>query len=335
MRAAMFNGPDRPITIEDVPEPQPGPGELIVRVGRCGLCGSDIAMTAGGPAYLPLGRFGHEWAGEVVGAGRDVQNFRPGARVASLPVAPCGTCEGCKTGNPLFCETRGYLVGGFGEFMVIPEEAAVPLPDSLSFANAALVEPMSCGLHALNLAQMEKGARVLVIGAGAMALSVVYWARNLGAARIAVLSRSGHRSEVARLMGADAVLGLGQEDQSRIPEVLGGLPDIVAECVGKEGMLNLASTHVGPRGTVMSMGMWQHGDAVVPALMGHKEARILFPRGYTVDEFKATARAFASGTLDPQVMVSDTISLEALPGVIDELHAGTRKGLKILVDPEL
>lgn len=335
MRAAMFNGPDRPITIEDVPEPRPGPNELFVRVHRCGLCGSDIAMTADGPAYLPLGRFGHEWAGEVVRVGRDVQSFKSGARVASLPVAPCGKCEGCKTGNPLFCQTRGYLVGGFGEFMVIPEEAAVPLPNSLSFADAALVEPMSCGLHALNLAQMETGARVLVIGAGAMALSVIYWARNLGAAGIAVLSRSGHRSEVARMMGADAVLGFGEEDQSRIPKVLGGLPDIVAECVGKEGMLNLASRHVGPRGTIMSMGMWQHGDPVVPALMGHKEAKLLFPRGYTVDEFESTVRAFDSGTLDPQVMVSDTVSLEALPAIIGELHAGTRKGLKILVDPEL
>ena len=118
MRAAMFNGPGRPITIETLAEPQPGPDELLVRVCRCGICGSDVSMSSGGPASLPLGRFGHEWAGEILEVGRDVGN--DGARIAALPVPRCGTCEGCRTGNPLFCENAGYLVGGFGEIWSFP-----------------------------------------------------------------------------------------------------------------------------------------------------------------------------------------------------------------------
>lgn len=335
MRAAMFNGPDRRITVEELPDPQPGPGDLLVRVCRCGICGSDVSMTAGGPEYLPLGRFGHEWSGEVIEVGREVEGIGPGARITSLPVARCGACEGCRTGNPLFCERAGYLVGGFGEYMVIPAQAAVPLPRSLSFSDGALVEPMSCGLHALNLAQMQEGDRVLVIGAGAMALSVIFWARNLGAGRIAVLSRSSHRNDVARAMGADEVLGFGEEDRPRIAETLGGPPDIVAECVGKQGMLEFASNQVRPRGTIVSLGMCQHGDPLVPALMTHKEARLLFPRGYTVGEFESTAHAFDAGRVDPEAMVSDIVPLEALPAIMDELHAGARKSLKIHVDPFL
>ena len=104
MRAAMFNGPGRPITIETVADPEPGPGELLVKVARCGICGSDISMTSPAPMNLPLGRFGHEWAGEIVEVGRDVEGRKPGDRIASLPAARCGACAGCRSGNPLFCE---------------------------------------------------------------------------------------------------------------------------------------------------------------------------------------------------------------------------------------
>lgn len=335
MRAALFNGPDRPITVEDIPDPELRPGEILVRVCRCGICGSDVAMTGDGPFHLPVGRFGHEWSGEVIEVGRAVEGIRPGARIAALPVPRCGRCEGCKTGNPLFCETNGYLVGGFGEYMVVPPQVAVPLPQALSFGDGALVEPMACGLHALDFAGLRPGDRVLVIGAGAMALSAIFWARRLGAGKIAVLSRSERRNEAALAMGADTVLGFDPDSRARVAETLGGAPDIVAECVGKPGMLGLAGEHVRPRGTIVSLGMCPHGDPVVPALMTNKEVRLLFPRGYTVAEFERTAHAFDKGDIEPEIMVSDVIALDALPATFDELHAGTRKGLKIHVDPRL
>ena len=336
MRVATFHGLDRPITIEQIDDPRPGPDEILIRVHRCGLCGSDIAMTSGGPASLPLGRFGHEWAGEVVEVGRNVEHLRVGARIAALPVPRCGRCEECRTtANPLFCENASYLVGGFGEYMVVPPIVAVPLPQSLSYADGALVEPMSCGLHALTLAQMHEGDLILVIGAGAMALSVVYWARTLNAGKIVVLSRSPHRNDTAMVMGADAVLSFSHEDKPRVAEALGGPPAIVAECVGKEGMLDLATQHVRPRGTVVSLGMCMHGDSLVPALCTSKEMKLLFPKGYTVAEFERTARAFDAGRVQPEIMVSDTIALEALPQMLNDIHGGTRKSHKVQVDPTL
>jgi threonine dehydrogenase-like Zn-dependent dehydrogenase len=331
----MYNGPGKRVTVEQLADPHPGPGELLVRVHRCGLCGSDVAMTHAGPFYLPLGRFGHEWSGEIVETGSGVERLRVGARIAALPVGPCGECNGCATRNPLFCERNGYVVGGFGEYMVIPEQAAIPLPQSLSFGDGALVEPMSCGLHALQFAEMKPTASVLVIGAGAMALSVIFWARRRGATKVAVLSRSARRNEVARNFGADAVFGFDEDGQAQVAELLGGPPDIVAECVGKPGMLQIAVDHVRPRGAIVSLGMCPHGEPIVPAFLTNKEAKLLFPRAYTVEEFELTARAFDAGEIDPQVMVSDLIGLDALPGFLDELHAGTRQALKVHVDPSL
>jgi (R,R)-butanediol dehydrogenase/meso-butanediol dehydrogenase/diacetyl reductase len=335
MRAALFNGPGRPITIESIADPEPGPGELLVKVCRCGICGSDVSMTGEAPLTLPLGRFGHEYAGEVVEVGGEVQSFRRGDRISALPVAPCGHCEGCRTGNPLFCMNGSFLVGGFGEYMVIPPAAARPLPKSLSFADGALIEPMACGLHALRLARMPRGARVLVIGAGSIALSVIYWARSLGAGKIAVLSRSDHRRDIAMGMGADAVLTFDVEDQGRIVDVLGGAPDIVAECVGKTGMLDLATQHVRRQGVVLSLGMCSYDDRVVPARCTGKEIQLLFPHAYTVDEIAETARAFDSGRVRPDLMVSDVISLEQLPGTLEALRSGRQKSLKVHVDPAL
>ena len=219
--------------------------------------------------------------------------------------------------------------------MVIPPVAAKPLPHSLSFTDGALVEPMTCGLHALNLARSTGGERVLVIGAGAMALSVVYWARMRGAAKIAVLSRSAHRTDVLMNMGADIVLSFDADDQAKITEHLGGPPDIVAEAVGKARMLDLAFKHVGPRGAVLSMGMCQHGEPIVPIAWSRKEVSLYFPRAYTVDEFEATARAFDAGKIRPDVMVSHTIALEELPAAMDAMRSGKMKTLKVHVDPTL
>lgn len=334
MRAAIFHGPSRPITIEQIAEPRPGRAEVLIKVCRCGICGSDVTMTGDAPMTLPVGQFGHEYAGEVVEVGQDVTTLRPGDRVAVVPIARCGVCEGCRSGNPAACEVKRYLAGGFSEYAVIPSSAAITLPRMVGFAEGALVEPMACGLHALRLARMEGGERVLVIGAGAMALSVVYWARALGAGKIAVLSRSMHRGDVAMEMGADAVLGIADDGQQRVVEALGGAPEIVAECVGKSGMLEMAIKLARMEGTVLSLGMCMHAEPIVPAHCTYKEIRLIFPHAYTVNDFAETARSFDSGRLRPEFMVSSVIALEDIPEALSDLRVGKRSS-KVHVDPTL
>lgn len=342
MRAAIFHGPGRPINITTVDTPQPGPSEILVKVHRCGICGSDISMTGNARFAFAPGGFGHEYAGEVVEVGRNVTKVKPGQRIACMPAAPCQVCEGCIATaphfNPVFCHAPkrprdGWA--GFGEFAAISADAALILPDSLSLADGALVEPMACGLHGLRLAALKPGDRVLVLGAGSMALSIVYWARRLGAGRIVVASRSAHRRDVAGAMGADEFHSFEDDDPATLAAALGGAPDVVAECVGKPGLLARAIDHVRPRGTVISMGMCMHAEPVVSAVWTFKEAKLLFPLAYTTNELIESVRAFDTFGIHPDIMVSDVIALEKLPSMIEDMRAGTRSGLKVHVDPSL
>jgi (R,R)-butanediol dehydrogenase/meso-butanediol dehydrogenase/diacetyl reductase len=335
LRVALFHGPGRPITVEDFPEPRPGPGEVLVRVCRCGICGSDLSMTAEGTiAPYPPGRFGHEYAGEVVEVGAGASALKVGDRVAAAPLIPCGRCEGCRAGHPFFCRALRGAAAGFGEYVTLPAEHPLRLPASLSMADGALIEPVACGLHALRLAGVRGGERLLVLGAGAMALATVFWARRLGAGRIVVASRSAHRTQSVMAMGADAMIALEDAAPERLAEALGGPADIVAECVGKPGLLGRAAELVRPLGAVLSLGMCMSPDPMIPALCAFKELRLFFPHGYTLAEYAETARAFDADEIRPETMVGDVIALEDLPAMLEDLRAG-RRSLKVQVDPTL
>lgn len=334
MRVAVFNGPQKPITLERVADPEPGSNELVLKICRCGICGSDVSMTSEGIfTYPPGSRLGHEYAGEVVAVGREVSRIKLGDRITCRPREGCGRCEPCRGGHVLLCSAPRDLIAGFAEYIAVPETVAVSLPQTVSFGDGALVEPMACGLHALRLARMRAGARILVLGAGSMALSVVYWARRLGAGPVVVLSRSSHRDDVVLSMGADAVHRFDMEDAGAVGEALGGQADIVAECVGKAGMLNRAVNHVRPAGTVVSLGMCQQGESIIPAHCASKEVRLIFSFGYSKQEFIETVRAFDSGHVRPELMVSEVIPLDDLPATIESLRSD-RKSLKIHVDPQ-
>lgn len=338
MRAAIFHGQGNAITIEQLDMPRLGREDVLVKVARCGICGSDVAMTGNASISYPRGRLGHEYSGEIVDLGANVTALRRGQRVACLPVTPCGRCTGCLSGNPVFCTAPRQVAdgstrpGGFGEYVAVPAGGATPLPDSLSFADGALIEPMACGLHALRLARMEPGATILVLGAGTMALSIIYWARRLGARRIVVAARSTRGRANVGAIGADAFHSFAEDDPAALTSLLGDGPEIVAECVGKTGMLAEAIGRVRIHGTVVSMGMCQHHESVVPVACNFKETRMVFPLAYTVAEFLDTARTFDREGFHPDLTVGATIGLETLPATIAAMRSG-HEGGKILVDP--
>lgn len=334
MRVAVFNGPGRPITLECVPVPEPGEGELLVKVGRCGVCGSDLAMTSGSPFDYAAGcRLGHEYAGEVVELGAATDGFRPGDRVACLPQAGCGACQACRGGRPIMCAQVRFVSGGFGDYVAVPAGNAQRLPQSLSLADGALVEPLACGLRALRLAGLRGGERVLALGAGSMAIAVVYWARRLGGGRIVAASRSGDGREALMALGADAVLALDPDDPQQLARALGGPADIVAECVGKPGLINRAIQEARPGGAVIALGMCMQPEPILPVLCAFKEIRLSFPLAYSVEEFAETARAFDAG-LRPDLVVSEVIALDELPARLEAMRAGAR-AQKVQVDPSL
>jgi threonine dehydrogenase-like Zn-dependent dehydrogenase len=335
MRVATYHGAGGPITIEQVADPRPEPDQVVVAVGRAGICGSDVSMTSGSRFdYAPGWRMGHEFAGEVVEVGSGVKGLRLGDRVACMPGAGCGTCAACGRGQFVFCPSVRAFNGGFGDFVAVAAASAVRLPESLSMADGALVEPMAVGLHAVNLARLSAGANLLVLGAGSMAMAVTYWAGHLGAGRITVVSRSEHRRPVAEAMGADEVISFDQFDAEG-PASTVGSSDVIAECVGKEGMTDKAVQALRPGGTVISLGMCPQNEPLITSLCSFKEVRMFFPITYTLEEFQRTARVFDAGHVHPDIMVRDVISLGALPTTIESLRRRKTRTLKVQVDPSL
>jgi (R,R)-butanediol dehydrogenase/meso-butanediol dehydrogenase/diacetyl reductase len=335
MRVAVFNGPGKPLAIERVPDPEPGPEELVVKVGRCGICGSDLSLTTEGPFCYGAGfRMGHEYAGEVTALGRAVTGLKVGDRVACFPIDGCGACDACRAGRFAYCSKARPVFGGFGDYVALPSRNAVKLPGSLSLADGALVEPIACGLHALRMAGMQGGERILVLGAGSMGAAATFWARRLGAGRIVVAARSDRRHETALAMGADAVHSFADDAPDGLIAKLGGPPDIVAECVGKPGMIEQAVMQVRQGGTVASLGACVHAEPITGALCMFKEVRLLFPMTYTLGEFIETVKAFEAGAIRPGISVDRVIALEDLPATLEAMRGGAPTE-KIHVDPTL
>jgi len=335
MRVAVFKGAQKPITVEEIATPRPRGNDVLLKVHRCGICGSDITMTSGGPFDYPTGRhLGHEYSGEIVELGPDVTRCRVGDRVTCLPNGFCGECAACREGRPLFCGAGRPLMGGMGEYITAPETSLTLLPGDLSFADGALVEPMACGRRALRLAHFAEGGRLLVLGAGSIALSTIFWGRLFGAGEITVVSRSGHRRDVAMAIGADRYHSL-EEDDPAFLEQLAELPhDFVAECIGKPDALTDAVGYVRPAGTVLSLGMCMQPEMLVPAACAFKDVTLKFPVGYSTEDFSATVDAFESDRVAPETMVSETIAIEDVPAAFERLRAGY-KTLKVMVDPAM
>lgn len=338
MRAVMFHGSGKPITLEEIPSPSCGDHDVIVRVRRASICGSDIAMTGDSPYVFPSGTLGHEFSGEVIEIGSKVTDRKIGQRVACLNSVPCGECPTCRGGLPRTCENRlrnsAGVQGqqGFSDYAVLHWRCAVPLPDSLSYADGALIEPMACGLHALRMAGLSHGDPVLVLGAGSMALSLIWWARRLGAGRILVASRSNSRRKQVLAFGADDLFVLSDYDAAEMERTLGSSPALVAECIGKAGMLQRAIEFVRPSGKVISMGMGMAMDPILPALASRKEATLMFPLAFTLAEFTETIQAFDLEKFSPACSVCEVIGLGEVPARIEAMRQTGGSGGKIQID---
>jgi len=323
MKAAIYPGQGKAIIIEERPDPVPGPDDVLIRVHRCGICGTDLAMTKGGTwDYGSGSQFGHEYAGEIIEIGKRVEGFRVGERISVLPSLACGQCEACRGhGNNVLCQAKpGTAMLGFAEMARVPASAAIRLPSNLSTTDGALIEPLAISLYGIKFARIEPGDRVLVLGGGTVALYAIYWARRLGAGRIVAMSRSARRRDLALAMGADVFIPYGKDEIGNVREELKGAPQVVIECVGAEGMLSKSIMHAAQFGRVISLGFCTVPDSVIPATGSYKCVSIQFAVGYTIKEFLYIADQLDKGHADPKAIITREISLVNLPSMIEELR---------------
>ncbi len=240
--------------------PSPAAGEILVRIRAVGICGSDMHFyleggCAGNDAMYPS-VLGHEPAGEIVEVGPGVEHLQPGDRVAVEPSITCGRCEPCRAGRRNLCETVVFLggiqrPGLLREYALVPAENVIAVPPSLGFAEATVVEPLAVLLHAMELARLQTGETVAVMGAGPIGLLAVVVARLAGASRIIVADRVAHRLERARQLGADLAVDFSKDS---VTEAVFDLTDgkgahVIFDAAGKPESINtaLASARRGAR----------------------------------------------------------------------------------------
>ncbi len=259
MKAAVLHGPGE-LRVEEVPTPQPGPGEVLLRVARCGVCGSDVPRLIANAAHRYPIILGHELSGTVHSVGEGVARDLVGRRAACAPLLPNFSDPECARGNYSLGRGYGFIgsrqPGGFAEFVVMPSRNAVLLGDDVDFTAAAFLEPLTVGLHAIQIMDFRPGRSVAVMGVGAIGLLLVQSLRALGAGPISAFDVDPARLEQARALGAERV------HDSREPDVDGAALaalgkagfDFVFETAGAPAAEILALRLAAPKARVMYVG---------------------------------------------------------------------------------
>lgn len=333
MKAVTFQGLHTSLKFEDIADPTPGEGELVVKVGRCGICGSDLHMTEDAAYGCKHGDvLGHEFAGEVVALGKNVTANKVGDLVSVIPLKSCGQCEHCRKGEVQWCSQFGLQGGGYAEYAVTRPNQCVTLPQGLTLADGAIIEPLAVALHGVNLSGLKTGDKVLVLGAGPIGLAVAFWARRYGAARVAVQDIAQFQHGRALDMGADSFVVDPQDPVGSAERALGGKADIVFECVGLPGLIAQAVEQVKPRGTVLLLGLCTKPDTFNSFAMLSKEVKLVTSAFFTVPEYEASLAALEQGAHATQLLVTDTISLADTPAVYESLKRRT-EACKVMIAP--
>lgn len=244
----------------EVPEPVPGPGEVLLRVAAAGVCGTDRHLLRGEYMGRPPVILGHEFAGVVEAVGPGVTTHRPGDRVACDPNIACGACPSCLAGRINLCENLVavgvHRDGGFAELVAVPAHRALALPPGLSLRDAALSEPLACCLHALDIGAPRPGERVTILGGGVIGLLCLQLARLAGA-EVLLVTRSPQRRRIAEELGA-ATLGSAEEARQARPRGA----ELVLECAGVAATVTEAPRLAARGGRAVVLGVLPRGEKV-------------------------------------------------------------------------
>jgi L-iditol 2-dehydrogenase len=330
VKAATWRGGAR-FTVDDVPEPAPGPGQALVAVQAAGICGTDVHATQGLFPWTPPLVMGHEYTGVIQDVGRGVSRQLIGRPVACEPSYGCGTCPECKEERVSQCPgcTR---VGGFAERVALPVKNLHPLPRGLDPVTAAMTEPAACCLAGLEQFSMPRGATVLVIGGGIMGLLTMVLAKRRGARRLILSDPIEERRAMARRVGGTVVVDPTREPlRERVLALTGGRgADVVCEAVGKPELVAEALALVRPAGVLQLVGVNPKGSRLPLDLfdLHYREIAIhgAFGRG------RAFRRTLA---LMPKLGVKALVTARFPLAKIEDAfaHATAGRGVKTIITP--
>jgi threonine dehydrogenase-like Zn-dependent dehydrogenase len=338
MRAVVLR--DRQMVLrDDVPEPVPGPGQVLVGVTACGICGSDLHFAKHGETMLELGQqmqgsshgdqktdlsgdifMGHEFSAEVLEAGPGTGAPKPGTIVTSLPVLLSSTGV-----EPIF--SSNTTIGGYAERMLLSAPLLLTVPNGLDPRHAALTEPMAVGLHAVNKSAIQLGEVSLVLGCGPIGLAIIAALRHRGVERIVAADFSQVRRKLAETMGAHETVDPAQGSPFDTVK-----PAVVFEAVGVPGIINDVFRRAPTGSRLVVAGVCMEPDTVLPFFGTAKEINVQFVLAYDAAEFAESLRAIAEGETDVGPLITGEVGLDGVGAAFDAL-AKPDTHCKILVTP--
>ncbi|MGQ9572518.1 MAG: zinc-dependent alcohol dehydrogenase [Dehalococcoidia bacterium] len=334
MKALVYRGQEG-MVLEEVPDPELSPGEVLLKVRYCGICGSDVHLFAKGIFFLGTTP-GHEVSAEVHALGPDVTGWQPGDPVV-VTYRNCGQCEYCLAGRPQLCLQpegfgRGIRRGGFAQFMVSHGSAILPVPPGLDLAHAALAEPLAVGVHAVDVSGIQAGQAALVTGAGPIGLLIIDVLKARGVQPIIVSELSEARRAIAAKLGPDHVVDPGATGLADLVRAETGLGvHAVFECTGAPEAANAALNLLRPAGTMLVVGHSEKSYTMSSLMVMARELRIegVFGSG---GRFPAALDLLAAGKVHCQDIITCVAPLAETEAWLRELEA-SRSHAKVLIDP--
>ena len=324
MKAARFYG-GKDIRLETLPDPVPGPGEVLIQVAATGICGSDLhGYHAENPKPLSPRTAGHELTGRVVDLGAGIVHHKSGARVVVEPTIPCNECPECLSGNYNICSELVHIGGtarggGFAQYMVAPEDNVYALPDNVSFEAGALAEVYAVAVHALSMVPVKPGDRVAVIGSGPIGLTIAQMADLAGAESVAILGKPDSPLQIAQQMIGAIPINVDTTDP--VEEVKawtnGRGASVVFEAVGGRSNTLMQATEIAAkRGKICMVG-----GHVAPFTLDSRYARsreltvtwaFCYGRREGEKEFQIALNLMGAGKLDPTPLITHRFSLDKI-----------------------
>lgn len=345
MKAVVLEAQQR-MVYQDLPRPEPAADEVLLEVKAVSICGSDVKRYISGHHTYPM-VLGHECAGVVVEVGADVDPALVGEHAALIPLVPCMTCPQCRRGLYSACPqyrfigSRGWY-GGFAEYVAAPARGIIPVPRDVPFEAAALIEPSTVALHAMDIGRFAKGQSVAVLGAGNIGLMAIQWARILGASHIISIDVQDDKLQYATKFGATTVLNPQRDDvRARVLELTGDGVDLAHEMAGVPQTFETALAITRPRGSIVLTGN-QPKDATFPARLlediTRKEVGVFgtwmsYSAPFPGHEWDDSIAAFLNGSLNTADLISHRFPLSATEQVFEQIRQGQLAYRKIMLLP--
>ena len=347
MRAFTFQGPGK-AELTELPDPEPGPGEVVIKVESVTVCGTDLRILRGEKSKgIRTGLIlGHEIAGTIAKLGDGVEGYEVGQLCGVSPTFACGVCRYCQNGLANLCGNAGVVGNNFdgalADFMLIPERGVrsrrlVPAPDGLPPEQLSLAEPLSCCLNGLDQYRVDIGDVVLILGAGPIGLFHLQLARIAGARTVIVSDPSPSRREMAGELGAGATVDPTTEDLAAVvADATGGFgADVAVICIGRPQLVNNALHLVRKRGRVsIFAGLPGKGEAEIEGnLIHYKELTVVGASNSGLADYERAVALLASGRIDAGRMVTHRYPLDRTAEAIEFVASGD--GIKIAVLPQM